>query len=254
VAGVGWTPPASVTDAGSGQAPGAVTTAPLSGSPPPGVAPGRGRFIALEGVDGIGKSTQAARLARRLGARLTRAPGGTDLGRSLRRLLLESTADDEPPVPVETLLVLADRADHVARVVAPALAAGQWVVSDRFSGSTLAYQGYGRGVPLAELRRLCDFAQGGLWPDLNVLLDAEAVPWAAEGPADRIEAAGAAFLARVRDGYRQLAAEEPERWVVVPAIGDLEAVEQSIAGAVGARLGVPPAGAGLTSGSAGGGR
>lgn len=230
-----------------------MTEAALGRSPdteaPARAAPGRGRLVALEGVDGIGKSTQAARLARRLGARLTRAPGGTDLGRSLRHLLLASTAGDEPPVEVETLLVLADRADHVARVVAPALAAGEWVVSDRFSGSTLAYQGYGRGLPLAELRRLCNFAQGGLWPDLNVLLDAEAVPWAADGPPDRIEAAGAAFVARVRDGYRCLAAEEPERWVVVPADGAPEAVEQAIVGAVALRLGAPsegaePAGAG----------
>lgn len=211
--------------------------------PPAGAPPGRGRLVALEGVDGIGKSTQAGRLAHRLGARLTRAPGGTDLGRALRHLLLESTAGGEPSVEVETLLVLADRADHVARVVAPALAAGEWVVSDRFSGSTLAYQGYGRGLPLAELRRLCNFAQGGLWPDLNVLLDAEAVPWADEGPSDRIEAAGAAFVARVRDGYRRLAAEEPERWVVVPASGAPEAVEQAVADAVARRLGTPPEGA-----------
>jgi dTMP kinase len=130
----------------------------------------RGRLLALEGIDGCGKSTQARALAELLGARLTHEPGGTVLGASLRQLLLEP---DAPPVTLraEALLMAADRAEHVEKVIEPALAEGQWVVSDRFSGSTLAYQGYGRGLDVGELQRLIEWATGGLTPDISIVVD-----------------------------------------------------------------------------------
>jgi len=132
--------------------------------------PAPGRLLALEGIDGSGKTTQARALAATLGARLTHEPGATALGAALRRLLLSPEA---PPLTLraEALLMAADRAEHVDLVVAPALAAGEWVVSDRFSGSTLAYQGYGRGLDTAELAQLVAWATSGLAPDLSILVD-----------------------------------------------------------------------------------
>ncbi|HLW44623.1 MAG TPA: dTMP kinase, partial [Acidimicrobiales bacterium] len=134
------------------------------------MTPERGRLVALEGVDGSGKSTQAKILAESLGAVLTFEPGATQLGRALRRLLLDP---DRPVLDVrsEALLMAADRAQHVAQVIRPALDAGQLVVTDRFSGSTLAYQGCGRGLPVGELRQLVDWASGGVEADLTILVD-----------------------------------------------------------------------------------
>jgi dTMP kinase len=177
----------------------------------------RGRLVALEGIDGCGKSTQARALAQELGARLTHEPGATVLGASLRRVLLSA---DAPPVSqrAEALLMAADRAEHVALVVEPALAAGEWVVSDRFSGSTLAYQGYGRGLDLRALAGVIEFASGGLVADLSILVDVSVAVAAARlssSAPDRLERLGPEFAARVRDGYLALAAREPERWVVV---------------------------------------
>ena len=132
--------------------------------------PARGRLIALEGIDGSGKSTQARALAEVLGARLTHEPGATPLGILLRGLLLAPDAPSPSP-RTEALLMAADRAEHVALVVEPALATGEWVVSDRYAGSTMAYQGYGRGLPVAELARLSAWASQGLAADLSVLVD-----------------------------------------------------------------------------------
>ena len=142
----------------------------------------RGRYIALEGFDGSGKSTQAELLGSNLDAILTREPGGTPLGEALREVLLHPTPDEAPSARTEALLFCADRAQHIATVVAPALEAGRDVVTDRSYGSTLAYQGYGRGLPLDELRALIDYAcrrpagaSGDLpdviLPDVVVLLD-----------------------------------------------------------------------------------
>ena len=131
--------------------------------------PARGRLIALEGIDGCGKSTQAAALAEALGARLTFEPGATPVGSRLRELLLNT--DDVPPSPrAEALLMAADRAEHVARVLTPALTAGEWVVTDRYAGSTIAYQGYGRGLDPGEVARLSEWASAGVEPDRVVLL------------------------------------------------------------------------------------
>jgi dTMP kinase len=204
----------------------------------------RGRLIALEGIDGCGKSTQAELLANRLDALLTFEPGATPLGGQLRGLLLDSGL---PPLTdrAEALLMAADRAQHVAEVVAPALDGGTWVVTDRFSGSTLAYQGYGRGLDVQELARLVDWATAGLRPDLTVLIDVPthlAQQRLSRGRRDRFEALGEAFHQRVADGFRRLAADDPDTWTVVDGTGLAEDVSGSVWSAVRARLGVPTGG------------
>jgi dTMP kinase len=200
----------------------------------------RPRYVALEGAEGCGKSTQAARLAGALGAVLTRETGGTEVGRRLREILHDIEVDDLDD-RAEALITAADRAQHIARIVRPALAAGRTVVSDRSVYSTLAYQGYGRGLDLAELHRINDWAIDGLWPSLVVLLDAPADVLAARlhgRELDRFEREGEEFHDRVIDGYRTMADAEPDRWVVVAADGEpdkiaarvLEAVEERAPG------------------------
>lgn len=186
-------------------------------------------YVAFEGGEGCGKSTQAARLAERLGAVLTREPGGTPVGARLRSLVLD------PATPVlgprgEALLMCADRAQHVDEVVRPALAAGRHVVSDRSAYSTLAYQGWGRGLDVEELRWLCDWSCSGRWPDAVVVLDLPVTEGLrrAGGDPDRIEAAGAAFHEHVHAGFAALAAAEADRFVVVDARGDPDAVEARV--------------------------
>jgi dTMP kinase len=203
--------------------------------PPP------GRLLALEGIDGSGKSTQARALAAALGAPLTHEPGATALGAALRRLLL---APDSPPLSLraEALLMAADRAEHLAVVIEPALQAGQWVVSDRFSGSTLAYQGYGRGLALGELRGLVAWATSGREADLSILVDVPvsvAQARLAETAPDRLERLGPSFAQRVRDGFLALAAEDPSRWVVVDGTTEPSALTAHILALVRERLGDP---------------
>jgi dTMP kinase len=203
--------------------------------------PARGRLVALEGIDGSGKSTQARALASALGARLTHEPGATVLGAALRQLLLSPEA---PAVSLraEALLMAADRAEHVALVVAPSLAAGEWVVSDRFSGSTLAYQGYGRGLSTAELRQLVDWATEGLVPDLSVLVDVPvevAQARLAQTAPDRLERLGPDFAERVRQGFRALADADPSHWVVVDGTANAAALTTHILAIVRERLGDP---------------
>lgn len=197
----------------------------------------RGRLVVLEGGEGCGKSTQAALLASRLGAVLTREPGGTEMGERIRALVLDP-ASAGLDARTEALLMAAARAQHVAAVVAPALDAGRHVVSDRYTDSSLAYQGFGRGLPVDDLRKLSAFATGGLDPDVVVLLDlpaAEAVRRRGPHP-DRLEAEGHAFHRRVAEGFAALAAADPDRWVVVDASGDPEAVAGRVWDAVSARL------------------
>lgn len=201
----------------------------------------RGRFLVLEGIDGSGKSTQAQALAQALGARLTHEPGATPLGATLRRLLL-SPESSPLSLRAEALLMAADRAEHVEQVVEPALTAGDWVVSDRFSGSTLAYQGYGQGLNVAELRRLVEWATGGLVPDLNVLIDvpvAVAQARLAQVAPDRLEKLGPEFAQRVRDGFVAQAAAEPEHWLVVDGTEEPAALTAHIVGVVHERFGNP---------------
>lgn len=203
-----------------------------------------GRLIALEGIDGCGKSTQARTLADRLGALLTFEPGATELGTSLRSLLLD------PALPAvneraEALMMAADRAQHVAEVLDPALGVGRWVVTDRFSASTIAYQGYGRGMDGADLDRLVSWATGGLRPDLNVLIEvpvATAVARRAGERHDRFEELGSGFQQRVSDGFRQMAADDPDTWVVIDGDRPEATVADQVWTAVRDRLGAPARG------------
>ena len=192
-----------------------------------------GRLIVFEGADASGKSTQARRLAERLGADLTFQFGATAIGAAIRSILLDpvhSELDDR----AEALLVIADKAQHVAEIVGPALERGETVVSDRFTASTSAYQGYGRGLDLAGLDAMMRFATHGIEPDLTVLLD---VPWSVArirlgDQMDRIEGAGADFHTRVRDGYLAMAAADPGRWVVVDADGSVDEIAARVDAAV----------------------
>jgi len=191
-------------------------------------------YVALEGAEGSGKSTQASRLAGAIGAVLTRETGGTEIGARLRDILHDVDVVDLED-RAEALITAADRAQHVAQVVRPALAEGRSVVSDRSVHSTLAYQGYGRGLDLNELRAINDWALGGLWPSRVVLLDGPDDVLAARirgRDFDRFERAGADFHRRVVDGFRELAAADPDRWVVVDATGDPDDVAKRVLGAV----------------------
>jgi dTMP kinase len=198
----------------------------------------RGRFIVLEGGEGCGKSTQAELLATHLGAESTREPGGTEVGERIRAILLDRDLGQLDP-RAELMLMLAARAQNVSQRIGPWLAAGRDVVCDRFSGSTLAYQGYGRGLPLGEIAAADVCSRAGLEPDLVVLLDLPAEVGAArrDEPDDRIEREGKAFFARVADGFRALARGDPDRWVVVDASGPQEEVARRVRAAVAERLG-----------------
>jgi dTMP kinase len=202
--------------------------------------PARGRLIALEGPEASGKSTQARLLADKLGALLTREPGGTATGERARALLLERDAS-QMDARTEALFMAADRAQHVSEVVAPALSSGRWVVTDRFSGSLLAYQGFGRGLDVAELRRLTAWAARGLWPDLNVLLDLPAESTAArQSPElDRLESEDVEFHRRVAAGYHALAAADRTTWAVVDGSGSRADVASRVLAVVTERLGTP---------------
>jgi len=189
----------------------------------------RGRWIAFEGGEGSGKTTQALLLSSKLGAVLTREPGGTVIGERIRALLLDPmviNVDER----AETLLMAADRAQHVTERVRPALEEGRMVVSDRSAYSSLAYQGYGRGLGAEAVRALCTWATRGLWPDLAILLDvpAEVTAERVKGPPDRMEAAGSDFHRRVHAGFHDLAAGDPAVWVVVDGTGTVREVAERV--------------------------
>jgi dTMP kinase len=198
------------------------------------------RFIVFEGGEGTGKSTQAALLAARLGAVLTHEPGGTVVGARIRAIVLDPGVGTTLDVRAEALLMAADRAQHVAEVIRPALAGGVDVVSDRFAGSTLAYQGFARGLPIDELSRMSAWATDDLEPDLVILLDVPESVAASRmvGAPDRMEAAGDEFHRKVAEGYRALAASQPGRWVVVEGSGTVEEVEARVVGVVAASAAV----------------
>jgi dTMP kinase len=198
-----------------------------------------GRFVVFEGGEGSGKSTQARLLTDRWGADLTFEPGDTAVGARLRDILLDPATGYLDP-RAEALLMAADRAHHVATSIRPALHRGRDVVCDRFVGSSVAYQGYGRALGAEAVAALSAFATDGLVPDLVVLLEVPAeearTRMAAAGAPDRLEAAGDAFHARVAHGYREQAAADPDRWVVVDGTGSVEEVAARVGTAVDARL------------------
>jgi len=177
-----------------------------------------------------------------IAATRTREPGGSEGAEAIRRLLLDG-ADERWDAVGEALLLYAARRDHVVRLITPSLERGVWVVCDRFADSTLAYQGYGRGLPLADLLALHRFALGDFAPDLTLILDlpvAEGLARAARrsGTADRFERLDTAFHERLRQGFRQIAADHPERCVLIDASGDQGSVHRAVLAAVAARLGV----------------
>jgi len=209
-----------------------------------------GKFITFEGPEGSGKSTHIRLLADFLRERgvqvvLTREPGGTPTGEAIRGLLQHDGAGESPTNRTEVLLFLASRAQHVERLIKPALASGAWVLCDRFDDSTLAYQGYGRGFDLSVLCAMNGFATDGLTPDLTVLLDVSPdtsrqrllarQAQTADTP-DRIEREAQAFHVRLRNGFLDLAKKYSERFAVVNAEHDLQQVSAAIRAAVTERL------------------
>lgn len=206
----------------------------------------RGKFITLEGGEGVGKSTQIAALCQLLRARgrevvISREPGGTPRAERIRELLLQPTAEPMPPL-CELLLVFAARATHLANVIEPALARGAWVVCDRFTDTSYAYQGGGRGIEAAHIGALEQLVQGALRPDLTLLLDAPPEIAAARmqarnpGAGDRFEREQRDFFERVRNVYLARARTEPGRMVTIDATGDPAQVARAIAAVVESRL------------------
>ncbi len=208
-------------------------------------------FVTFEGVEGSGKSTQIGLLRQSLEAAghavtVTRQPGGCELGKTLRAILLSLTTQNLDH-RAELFLYLADRAQHVAEVIRPAERAGHVVLCDRFADSTVAYQGYGRGLDVALLNQLNDVAVAGAWPQLTVLLDLDPEQGLGRAVArnlqdgaavaeGRFEAEALEFHSRVREGYLALAALHPRRFVVVDAARDVEAVARDVRQAVEARM------------------
>ncbi len=205
-----------------------------------------GKFITLEGGEGAGKSTQIARLVaylRDAGVDViaTREPGGAPGAEAIRSLLVEGEPGRWTPL-TEALLHSAARADHLARTVRPALAAGTWVVCDRFTDSTLAYQGFGHGLDAARLRALNDLVTEGLAPDLTLILDLPVTVGLARaggrpGAEDRYERMGHDFHDRLRQGFLAIAREAPGRCAVIDATQDVDIVAHAIARTVAQRLG-----------------
>jgi dTMP kinase len=204
---------------------------------------GPGRFVTFEGIEGVGKSTQIATLARALAARgidalVTREPGGTPLAESIRALVLQPRDETLPPI-AELLLMFAARAVHLANVIEPQLAAGRWVLCDRFTDATYAYQGAGRGVPRAAIATLEALVQGARRPDLTLLLDAPAEfanrrvqQRNSVAGRDRFEREHEEFFERVRTGYLARAAADPGRVVVIDARGAKDQVAEAVLAAV----------------------
>ena len=198
----------------------------------------RGRFITLEGVEGVGKTTNIEFLRELLEQRgidvlVTREPGGTPLAEDVRQVLLQIRDESMDPI-TEALLVFAARSQHVSTVIEPALNEWRWVLCDRYTDATYAYQGGGRGVALETLERLAEFAQGSLWPDLTIYLDApvdKALARIANRQPDRFETEDSDFFARVRARY--LAIEESEeRVVLIDATQSIEEVRLRLVDAI----------------------
>ncbi|MDJ0709696.1 MAG: dTMP kinase [Woeseiaceae bacterium] len=200
----------------------------------------RGKFITIEGIEGVGKSTNMAALVAAIESAghkvlTTREPGGTPLAEDIRDIIM-NRGDEPVPEIAEVLLMFAARSFNVNNVIVPALEAGTWVVCDRFTDSTRAYQGGGRGIPMETIDRVADWVHGDTWPDVTILLDAPVevgMDRAGRRSApDRFEQERHDFFQRVRECYLQLAVNEPERFVVIDTTRSLDDVAADIRGLV----------------------
>ncbi len=207
----------------------------------------RGMFLVIDGIDGSGKSTQARLLADRLGAYLTFEPGHSDLGEGLRRLILDTDSSRSSISRVaEALVMFADRAQHVFEVIGPKLEAGSWVVSDRFSPSTFAYQGFGRGLEMGELDMINTWACQGIVADLNILIDIPVQLALSrrqlrrsndpDSVSDRFELEQVGFQEKVREGFLYQAKNSPQDWIVIDGQRSQHDIQEEIFSRVSARF------------------
>ena len=198
-----------------------------------------GKFIVLEGIDGCGKTTQINELSKWLpksglinkNATLikTREPGGSTLGREIRDMILNNNNLNSPSILTELLLYSADRAEHISKIILPALQNGNWIISDRFSGSTLAYQGYGREISIDIIKKLENIVCQNIKPDLTIFLEIspeESILRRKNKVADRIESEGLDFLKKVNHGFKLIALEN--NWEIIKASEDLTSIAQQI--------------------------
>ena len=199
----------------------------------------KGKFIVIEGIDGCGKTTQIDELSKWLpksglmkkGSKLitTREPGGSQLGKKLRSLILDNNENNKPSSLAELLLYSADRAEHVSKIIAPALKNGDWVISDRFSDSTLAYQGYGRNINLEIIKNIESIVCQGEYPDLTFFLEIspeESILRRKNEIPDRIESEGIKFLEKVNKGFKLIAKEK--NWEVISATQNIQTISKQI--------------------------
>ena len=199
----------------------------------------KGKFIVLEGIDGCGKTTQINELSKWLpksglidkNATLikTREPGGSILGREIRDMILNTTKFNSPSILTELLLYSADRAEHISKIILPALQNGDWIISDRFSGSTLAYQGYGREISIDIIKKLENIVCHNIKPDLTFFLEIspeESIRRRRNKVADRIESEGFEFLEKVNHGFKLIALEN--NWEIIKASEDLNSISHQI--------------------------
>ncbi len=199
----------------------------------------RGKFIVLEGIDGCGKTTQINELYEWLPKSglinknrtliKTREPGGSILGREIRDMILNKNKSNSPSILTELLLYSADRAEHISKVILPALQNGNWIISDRFSGSTLAYQGYGREISIDIIKKLENIVCQNIKPDLTIFLEIspeESILRRKNKVADRIESEGLEFLKKVNHGFKLIASEN--NWEIIKASEDLTSVAKQI--------------------------
>ena len=199
----------------------------------------KGKFIVLEGIDGCGKTTQINELSKWLpksglidkNATLikTREPGGSILGREIRDMILNNNKSNSPSILTELLLYSADRAEHISKIILPALQNGDWIISDRFSGSTLAYQGYGREINIDIIKKLENIVCQNIKPDLTFFLEIspeESILRRKNKVADRIESEGLEFLKKVNNGFKLIAVEND--WEIIKASEDLNSISRQI--------------------------
>ena len=199
----------------------------------------KGKFIVIEGIDGCGKTTQIDELSKwlpnsgliknRSKLIATREPGGSLLGQKLRRLILDNNKDNKPSSLSELLLYSADRAEHVSKIISPALNKNDWVISDRFSDSTLAYQGYGRNINLEIIKKIESIVCQGVYPDLTFFLEIspeESILRRKNEIPDRIESEGIKFLEKVNEGFKLIAKEK--NWKVISASQNIKTISNQI--------------------------